>query len=39
VEFAHQRGIFVISDECYVYLNYAGKPYSVGSITSAKSIW
>src|SRR5438477_1371823 len=22
VEFAHQRGIFVISDECYVYLNY-----------------
>jgi len=36
VEFAHQRGIFVISDECYVYLNYAGKPYSVGSITSAK---
>ena len=36
VEFAHQRGIYVISDECYVYLNYAGKPYSVGSITGAK---
>jgi aspartate aminotransferase len=36
VEFAHQRGIFVISDECYVYLNYATKPYSVGSITEAK---
>jgi len=36
VEFAHQRGIYVISDECYVYLNYAGKPYSVGSITAAK---
>jgi len=36
VEFAHQRGIYVISDECYVYLNYAGKPYSVGSITDAK---
>jgi aspartate aminotransferase len=36
VEFAHRRGIFVISDECYVYLNYSGKPFSVGSITDAK---
>jgi aspartate aminotransferase len=36
VEFAHQRGIFVISDECYVYLNYTGKAFSVGSITDAK---
>ena len=36
VELAHQRGIYVISDECYVYLNYAGKPFSLGSITKAK---
>src|SRR3982751_783379 len=36
VEFAHQRGIFVISDECYVYLNYTGERFSVGSITEAK---
>jgi aspartate aminotransferase len=36
VEFAHQRGIFVISDECYVYLNYTGERSSVGSITDAK---
>src|SRR2546423_8318372 len=36
VELAHQRGIYIISDECYVYLNYAGKPFSLGSITNAK---
>ena len=36
VEFAHQRGIYVISDECYVYLNYTGGRFSVGSITGAK---
>src|SRR3954470_3447002 len=36
VEFAHQRGIYVISDECYVYLNYTGGRFSVGSITAAK---
>jgi len=36
VEFAHHRGIFVISDECYVYLNYTGERFSVGSITDAK---
>ena len=29
---AHQRGIWVISDECYVYLNYTGKRFSVGSL-------
>jgi len=28
---AHQRGIWVISDECYVYLNYGGKRFSLGS--------
>ncbi len=36
VEFAHSRGIYVIADECYVYLNYAGEPFSLGSITKAK---
>ncbi|MGH9671291.1 MAG: pyridoxal phosphate-dependent aminotransferase [Terriglobales bacterium] len=33
---AHQRGIYVISDECYVYLNFAGKPFSAGSLTDCK---
>jgi aspartate aminotransferase len=29
---AHERGIWVISDECYVYLNYTSKRFSVGSL-------
>jgi len=29
---AHERGIWVVSDECYVYLNYTGKNFSVGSL-------
>jgi aspartate aminotransferase len=33
---AHQRGIWVISDECYVYLNYTGKRFSVGSLREYK---
>jgi aspartate aminotransferase len=32
VKLAHERGIWVISDECYVYLNYSGKRFSVGSL-------
>jgi aspartate aminotransferase len=32
ISLAHQRGIWVISDECYVYLNYTGKQFSVGSL-------
>lgn len=32
VRLAHQRGIWVISDECYVYLNYGGQRFSVGSL-------
>jgi aspartate aminotransferase len=32
VQLAHQRGIWVISDECYVYLNYTGNCFSVGSL-------
>ena len=32
VRLAHERGIWVLSDECYVYLNYTGKRFSVGSL-------
>src|SRR6185503_17500482 len=32
----HERGIYLLLDECYVYLNYAGKPVSGGSYTFAK---
>ena len=33
---AAKRGIYVISDECYVYLNFASRPFSVGSLTDIK---
>ncbi len=36
VRMAHQRGIYVISDECYVYLNYTGRLFSAGSIANAR---
>jgi len=36
VRLAHQRGIWVLSDECYVYLNYADKKFSVGSMREFK---
>jgi len=32
IKFASERGIWVISDECYVYLNYTGQRFSVGSL-------
>jgi aspartate aminotransferase len=32
IRLAHERGIWVISDECYVYLNYTEKNFSVGSL-------
>ncbi len=32
---AHKRGIYVIADECYVYLNHAGN-FSAGSVTEAR---
>lgn len=32
VRLAAQQGIWVISDECYVYLNYTNKRFSVGSL-------
>ncbi len=36
VHLAHDRGIFLLLDETYTYLNYAGKPVSGGSFTWAK---
>jgi len=36
VHLAHERGIYLLLDECYVYLNYEGKPVSAGSFTWAK---
>ena len=33
---AAERGIWLLSDECYVYLNYAGTPFSVGSQQKSK---
>jgi aspartate aminotransferase len=36
VRLAHQRGIWVLSDECYVYLNYSGRNFSVGSLSEHK---
>ncbi len=32
---AHKRGIYVIADECYVYLNFAGS-FSAGSVSEAR---
>lgn len=33
---AHKRGIYVIADECYVYLNFSGKDFSAGSVRDAR---
>ncbi|MFB3915778.1 MAG: pyridoxal phosphate-dependent aminotransferase [Terriglobales bacterium] len=33
---AARRNIFVMSDECYAYLEYTGKRFSLGSLTSEK---
>lgn len=33
---AHERGIYVISDECYVYLNYSGRLFSAGEVHDVK---
>jgi len=35
-EIAHKRGIYLLSDECYVYLDYTGKRYSAGGFTKYK---
>ena len=36
VRLAHARGIFVLLDECYVYLNFTGEAVSGGSFTDCK---
>lgn len=36
ITMASRRGIYVISDECYVYLNYTGDVQSAGSIAEAR---
>jgi aspartate aminotransferase len=33
---AHKRGIYVIADECYVYLNFTPRRFSAGSISDVK---
>jgi aspartate aminotransferase len=36
VYLAHERGIYLLLDECYVYLNFTGAPVSGGSFVAAK---
>lgn len=36
VRLAHERGIFVLLDECYVYLNFTGDTVSGASVTDCK---
>ena len=36
VRLAHKHGIYVLLDECYVYLNFTGKIVSGGSFTDCK---
>jgi aspartate aminotransferase len=36
VRLAHDRGIYLLLDECYAYLTYESKPVSAGSFTWAK---
>ncbi len=36
LKLAHDRGIYVVSDECYVYLNYTGQPFSAGCVHEVK---
>ena len=38
VKMAAARGIYVISDECYVYLNYTGKLFSAASICEGRDL-
>src|SRR5262249_50714991 len=33
---AHDRGIYVVSDECYVYLNHTGHMFSAGWVYEVK---
>ena len=36
VKLAGERGVFVLLDECYVYLTFDGEPFSGASVTNAK---
>ena len=36
VRLAHERGIYMLLDECYVYLTFAGKPFSAGALQDCK---
>ena len=36
VRLAHERGVYVLLDECYAYLNFAGEPVSGASATECK---
>ena len=36
VRLATRRGIWVLSDECYVYLNFTGKNFSLGSLQEGR---
>lgn len=36
VMLAHERGIYLLLDECYAYLQFSGTPISGGSFTEAK---
>jgi aspartate aminotransferase len=32
IRMAHERGIWTVSDECYVYLNYTDRNFSIGAL-------
>ena len=36
IRMASERGIWVIADECYVYLDYSGRRFSAGAVSEAK---
>ena len=36
LKLAHDRGIYVVSDECYVYLNFTGQLFSAGCVHEVK---
>jgi len=36
LKLAASRGIYVMADECYVYLDYTGSPFSLGSLKEYK---
>ena len=36
VRLAHSKGIYVLLDECYVYLTFQGEPFSAGALKECK---